>query len=254
MKLAQYIIRKLYPHGAVRRVLSGYLRGWLFEVVPGMGLTYSLGLDHLNFRFLEERLGPGETVYDIGANCGQMSLFFAKRTAPGGRILAFEPAPENVARLRRNLALNGVTSVQVFEAAVAEDNQKRLFSFEEGQHSTGGLAESRAHVASDLQQKEVACLSLDEVVSQGNPLPDLIKIDVEGGGYGVIRGAQALLAKHRPAFFFEVHAANDDSPELEALRHLKQAYGYRWFDMQGCELHQLQPMWGTPVWCVAAKA
>ncbi len=252
MSFLPSIVRQLYPHGSVRRVLRGPLCGWSFEVVPGMGLTYALGFDHLNFRFLAERLRPGLTVYDIGANCGQMSLFFAARTAPGGRVLAFEPAPQNVARLRRNLALNGVTSVQVFEAAVAEDDRPRRFNFNPGQHTTGGLSESRAHAALSVQESEVACLSLDDLLAQGEAAPDLIKIDVEGGGLGVIRGARQLLSEHRPQLFFEIHAAGLDAPELEALRWLKREHGYRWFDLQGREIQELTPLWGEPVWCEVA--
>lgn len=252
MSFLHSIVRQLYPHGSVRRVLRGPLCGWSFEVVPGMGLTYALGFDHLNFRFLAERLRPGQAVYDIGANCGQMSLFFAARTAPGGRVLAFEPAPQNATRLRRNLALNGVTSVQVFEAAVAEDDRPRRFNFNPGQHTTGGLSESRAHAALSVQESEVACLSLDDLLAQGEAAPDLIKIDVEGGGLGVIRGAKQMLSEHRPQLFFEIHAAGLDAPELEALRWLKREHGYRWFDLQGKELHELTPLWGEPVWCEVA--
>lgn len=79
--------------------------------------------------------------------------------------------------------------------------------------------------------------------------PDLMKIDVEGGGLGVIRGAAKLLSRHRPKIFFEIHAPGIDSPELEALRLLKREHGYRWFDMQGEEIQELTPLWGTPVWC-----
>lgn len=79
--------------------------------------------------------------------------------------------------------------------------------------------------------------------------PDLMKIDVEGGGLGVIRGAAKLLSRHRPKIFFEIHAPGIDSPELEALRLLKREHGYRWFDMQGEEIQELTPLCGTPVWC-----
>lgn len=249
VSLLHSVVRKLYPHGAVRRVLRGPLRGWLFEVVPGMGLTYALGLDHLNFKFLSQRLSRGLTVYDIGANSGQMSLFFAARVAPSGRVLAFEPVPENLTRLRRNLALNEVTSVKVFEVAVAEDAQPRRFNFNPAQHTTGGLSESRAHAAVLAEESEVACLCLDDLQATGEAAPDLIKIDVEGGGLGVIRGGKKLLSKYRPKLFFEIHAAGMDAPELEALRMLKSELGYRWFNLRGEELVELAPMWGEPVWC-----
>lgn len=252
MDLPQYLIRKLYPHASVRRVLRGPLRGWRFEVVSGMGLTYALGLDHLNFCFLSKHLRPGQTVYDIGANAGQMSLFFAARTAPGGRVLAFEPVPENVARLRRNLALNGVASVKVFEVAVAEDDRPRRFNFNPGQHTTGGLSESRAHAPESVEEHDVECLRLDDLLAAGEIPPDLIKIDVEGGGLGVILGASQLLSQHRPMLFFEIHASTAESPELQALRLLKSVHGYRWFDLQGRELQELKPMWGEPVWCVVS--
>ena len=252
MNLPNFLIRRLYPHGSVRRVLRGPLRGWRFEVVSGMGLTYALGFDHLNFRFLAERLRPEQVVYDIGANCGQMSLFFAARTAPGGHVLAFEPMPENVARLRRNLAFNGVASVKVIEAAVAEDDRPRRFNFNPGQHTTGGLSESRAHAPESVEEHEVKCLRLDDLLAAGEFPPDLIKIDVEGGGLGVILGATQLLSQHRPGIFFEIHAATSEAPELEGLRILKREYGYRWFDLQGKELQELTPLWGEPVWCEVA--
>ncbi len=93
MTWADKVARRLYPHGSIRKVLRGPLQGMHFIVVNGMGVTYALGQDHWNFADLLPQLNGGATVYDIGANCGQMALFFSRQVGPRGRVVSFEPVP-----------------------------------------------------------------------------------------------------------------------------------------------------------------
>lgn len=76
------IARWLYPYGAVRRVVRGPVRGMRFIVEPGMGVSYAMGSGAYNFGFLASRCRRGMTVYDIGANRGQMALFFRGKWDP----------------------------------------------------------------------------------------------------------------------------------------------------------------------------
>jgi hypothetical protein len=94
MKIIHQLIRLLYPHGSVRTVLRGPLKGARFEVTPGMGATYAWGWEVMNQRFLSQRVRPGAVIYDVGANRGQMALYFS-RLVPGllGQVFSFEPAP-----------------------------------------------------------------------------------------------------------------------------------------------------------------
>lgn len=62
MSLPQRIVRRLYPHGSIRTVLRGPLRGMKFQVINGMGATYALGLDFMNLKFLGLKLRPGMVV------------------------------------------------------------------------------------------------------------------------------------------------------------------------------------------------
>ena len=48
----------------------------------------------------------GGLMVDVSANAGYFSLLWAAQ--PGGRAIAFEPAPRNVALLRENVARNGL--------------------------------------------------------------------------------------------------------------------------------------------------
>lgn len=63
--------------------------------------------------------GKRALVFDIGANCGAFTLPLATAAGAGARIVAFEPNPEMVERLRANLALNGLTErVEVADVAL----------------------------------------------------------------------------------------------------------------------------------------
>ncbi|MHB1081198.1 MAG: FkbM family methyltransferase [Prosthecobacter sp.] len=246
------LIRLLYPCRSVRTVFRGPLRGCKFVVVPGMGFTYALGLDHFSFRFLSQKMRPGMTVYDVGANCGQMSLFFSKLVGEKGAVLAFEPVPENAALLKLNLELNDCKQVRVFEAAVAEDDKSRSFRFDSERHTMGSLEGVSTKPSIQGHVTEVPCLTLDSLMDGSDArMPDLIKIDVEGGGLGVIQGAERIIALYRPAIFFEIHASALDSPECTALNLLREKFGYSFFNMRGEQIVQILPAWGEPVWCVS---
>ncbi|MCB1228031.1 MAG: FkbM family methyltransferase, partial [Verrucomicrobiales bacterium] len=176
-----------------------------FVVMPGMGATYALGQDHWHFPVFQQHLRPGMTVFDVGANCGQTALFFSRQTGPQGKVHAFEPVPQNAAVLRRNMELNHGTNVEVVEAAVAADTQSRAFCFDAGHHTMGTLEGAMVKLEAWQTTLEVTCVTLDDYVDEGARRPDLIKIDVEGSGLGVIEGAARLLETHRPMIYFELH-------------------------------------------------
>lgn len=57
---------------------------------------------------LAPRLGPGQTVVDLGAGVGMLAVPLQHTVRPDGRVWCFEPDPDAFALLRWNLALNGV--------------------------------------------------------------------------------------------------------------------------------------------------
>jgi 2-polyprenyl-3-methyl-5-hydroxy-6-metoxy-1,4-benzoquinol methylase len=50
------------------------------------------------------RLGPGDSVLDVGANIGMFALWAAERVAPGGRVVALEPLPPIYDALLHNIS------------------------------------------------------------------------------------------------------------------------------------------------------
>jgi hypothetical protein len=51
----------------------------------------------------------------------------------------------------------------------------------------------------------VPAVTLDDFVAAGDPPPQLVKIDVEGGEYEVLLGGKELFANQRPLLIVEVH-------------------------------------------------
>ena len=152
---------------------------------------------------LRRTMKPGMVFYDIGANVGLYSILAGKLVGEGGAVHAFEPQKKLVAQLKRNIASNGLSNVNIWEAAtsseVKRDKLVQLSSTNTGQAClTHGDAEG-------LEQEEVSCVTLDSMVAEGKIPPcDVIKVDIEGAEHEALKGAEGILQERPPkAIFFE---------------------------------------------------
>jgi FkbM family methyltransferase len=158
-------------------------------------------------RALGELVHPGTTAFDVGANIGYITLMLARAVGPTGRVVAFEALPANVERLQKNLALNALEArVAVEPRAVAGGEGTVRFHV----HASGGMgkAEGSASRWNQRYQSEIAVpsTSLDAFVYQrGGPVPQLIKMDIEGGEVLALPGMRRLLSEGRPTLLLEVH-------------------------------------------------
>ena len=146
---------------------------------------------HIIFEVLAERiypvkLPPGSVVVDIGAQIGCFSVWAAQQ---GARVLAFEPYPPNFAALERNMRLNGLTDVRLFQVAVSDKREIREMYLPENATHSGRYS---LHVGRRTDSIHVPCFSLGDVI-QENRLDriDLLKIDCQGSEYEIIYGAGA---------------------------------------------------------------
>jgi FkbM family methyltransferase len=158
---------------------------------------------------------------DVGANIGIYTVVLAAALGAGGRVLAFEPAPENVERLRRNLQMNGISNVDVFPLAVgARSESVALYLSDDAAcHSTSAVAAQRRG-----RSLTVAASSLDTVWNDARrPGVSVMKVDVEGTELAVLEGARELLAACRPTLLIEIKSAR----RLADVEELLAPYDYR---------------------------
>lgn len=156
---------------------------------------------------LRKWLKPGMVVYDVGANIGYISLLMARQVGDGGRVFAFEALPANLERLRLNLESSGLgEGITVIPAAVIEE--ERPVRFLVGLSGGMGKAEGSAgrQELPYLESIDVQGISLDHFVfEQGNPAPELVKIDIEGGEVLALPGMRRVLSDCHPIIFLELH-------------------------------------------------
>lgn len=164
------------------------------------------------FRAFMKLASNAKVLWDIGALFGFFSLAFALKGADR-RALAFEPNPGSREKLEQCLHLNPTAKVQVFESAVGLPD--KVVKFESGFHYTA-ISESPATSGEEnLTERETVAIktvSIDELIERDFDPPDIIKIDVEGHEFNVLRGARKLLLAKKPALSLELH------PDLLARR------------------------------------
>ncbi len=156
-------------------------------------------------------LHPGDCMLDVGANIGFFSLLAAQCVGAGGRVIAFEPAPDVRARLQRNVALNGASRlasdsnwhIEVRAEAITDQLGDREFFVGPAQHS--GIASLRSLGADTACAIKVPGTTLDRVLRDGTPV-HLIKIDIEGAEARALRGMRRILQECHPHLLVEVSA------------------------------------------------
>jgi FkbM family methyltransferase len=138
-------------------------------------------------------MGEGAVIADIGANIGNHSLFFAV-CCRAAHVYAFEPVRTNFDILARNVELNRLQNVTLFNRPVGVAGEGAAIASYK-LRNTGATIIERDN-ASTLKY-----MSLDDVAFSRL---DFVKIDVEGQQKDVIRGSERTLRKFRPKVMIEI--------------------------------------------------
>ena len=188
---------KLIPAKTIIPILQGPLKGkrWIKgSSINGCWLgTYELDKQVLFSKYIKS----GMTVYDVGANVGYYSLLASLVIGMEGKVFSFEPLPENISYLKKHIELNNLKNVKVIDRAVNDKFSKLRFTF--------GDNRSAGHISNE-GEIEIETTSLDEFIKEGNPLPDLIKMDIEGAEYDALVGAKELVKTKKPVIFLATHS------------------------------------------------
>jgi len=131
---------------------------------------------------------PGMTVVDVGANIGVNTAWFADRVGRGGTVHAFEPEPENFARLRT--AVGGRPNVTLVQAAVAEASGERSLYL-----SPDLNVDHRVYDPGDGRRRvTIRSVALDDYFAPDRPV-GFVKIDIQGFECQALRGMRRVLAQ-----------------------------------------------------------
>ena len=218
IKLARYGLRKEFM-----RIMGRPLKG--YQWTTNRAYEYLLGT-HESPEVIERFLSwfnPDSVFYDVGANVGYFS-FLASTVITRGHVVAFEPMAANLEifeeHIRRNRRHSGTKDITLLPFAVADC--EKTVEFTNDQHFTGSntYVDSK-FLGSDVGRVTIKCHSIDDLVAAGRAVPTVIKIDVEGAEFDVLRGAAKTIRKHLPHILIathDVHLPGVDRQCTEFLR------------------------------------
>ena len=179
-------------------------------------------------RILQRELKAAELFVDVGANVGFYSCLASSLRVP---VLAFEPLPQNLTLLLRNLRENGFTGVEVLPVGMGE--RPGVLTLHGGGTGASLLA-GWAHAPAGWE-RDIAVSTLDRMVlPRARGLRTIVKLDIEGAELPALRGAAGLLALDpAPVWLVEVnlgeHHPLGRNPDYVALFELFFSAGYRAF-------------------------
>ncbi len=242
----RHVAERLSRGRVIRRRLPterGWIR-WYTSPDAALGhLRWNVGvIDPLLADVTARYVRPGMAVWDIGANVGLFTFLAAAWAGPEGRVLAIEPDPWLVSvclqRTRRTLpdwcarvdigcfALADDGAVAALRIAARGRAANALEGF--GSTQTGGIRE----------EVLVTTLTMDDLLER-TFAPGLVKIDVEGAEWSVLRGASRLLTELRPTLVVEVSRHRDEVGRLLAEQ------GYRLLDAEAGYREIERPAYNT---------
>lgn len=163
-----------------------------------LDLTKNLKYDRLSKAIMKKTIGPGNHCIDIGAHKGEM-LKLMLQFAPQGKHYAFEPIPY----LYRELVEQYKNKAEILPFALSESSGETTFQLVKNAPAYSGLKKRRYDISNpEIEEIKVLVKTIDEVIPSGQTV-NFIKIDVEGGEFGVLKGAKQTLIKNRPVILFE---------------------------------------------------
>ena len=233
MGIVRTIAERLSRGRSFRYRLPQVYGGCRFYITPEAGLRYwiprrRIKADESLLRNALETVKAGSVVWDVGANMGLFSFVAAGLAGPQGRVYAFEADTVMAQLLRRSARLNPQAApVEVIPCAIAQDLGLARFEIAQRSRASNALEGYQLSQGGGVRELEtVVTVSLDWLAQQ-LPLPDVLKIDVEGAELMAFRGAQQLLRTKRPILIFELTRPNwnEESRLLNKL-------GYTLFDSE----------------------
>jgi FkbM family methyltransferase len=182
------------------------------------------------------RIRPGDIVLDAGANVG---VFTRKALWAGAaKVIAIEPAPENVECLRRNFAAEIADGrVVVYPKGVWDKDDVLKMHI----NPTNSAQDSFFRKFDGEQFIELPLTTIDKMVAElGLPRVDFIKMDIEGAEQRAVVGAKNTIASFRPRMALCIYHVADD-PTMVPKRVHDAFSGYKVTKTCLCQSDRVQP-------------
>lgn len=151
-------------------------------------------------RHLNRTISPDMNFIDVGANIGYFSCLAASKIdRQKAKVIAFEPNPLASKLLHRNVSINwSLADIEVHEKACASSKGLAELYVPDHHMAHASLFDMSntndpTYTSDRIETVTISKCRLDDVIEEKGRV-GTIKIDVEGGEYGVLDGAREIIA------------------------------------------------------------
>ena len=206
------------------------------------------------YKLINISLKPGFVAFDIGANIGIQSIRMSQCVGQTGKVYSFEPLGHLQKKFKQNIALNNCENIKLFPWALSDKEATLTMNINENEWNQGTFSLNWTNSLGTPEQIIVKIADDIEELQNIERL-DLIKIDVEGFEYQVLRGLKAVLQKYKPRIIFEYdknYWLNTGQKLTDCIAFLREL-NYTIFQVTaiGCELvTNLDDITGDNLFCI----
>jgi FkbM family methyltransferase len=203
---------------------------------------YRYRVDTSELRFLRASLRPGQIAVDIGCHKGAYTYWMRRRVGAGGKVIAFEPQPRQVAYLRTAFSSLPFENVVLVPVALSDKVGRARLHVPTGAGMTHAASLEQVGAASRAAPNpprlggstparstlhDVEVTTLDTFFANEPRGPAFLKIDVEGHELSVLRGGRDTLKRHLPTLLVECEARHRPDGDVRPVFEFLGLLGYR---------------------------
>lgn len=141
-------------------------------------------------------------VVDVGAHIGSFSIMVARSAY---KVLAFEPEPNNYQMLKKNVELNHLKNVSIFEMAVSGmSGNQDIYTYQGGSSADYSLYKTGMM---NIKMGRIPAISIEDIIKRGDlPRIDFLKLDCEGAEHDILRNISFETAAKIMGIAMETHS------------------------------------------------
>lgn len=194
LKLSFFSTTKIGPYGPFQ--VDSY---FAFSDFENWGET-----NNSDFKPLIEDCIHRKTIIDIGAHIGLISMPISKIVSKNSFVHAIEPGTINNYYLKKHIKRNNIRNVKTYELLLGEKTQKDAVFYEK-KIPSGLNSVIKIDGKGSFISKKINQLTLDDFCKRFNLRPDLIKVDIEGMEYNVLKGGVKIIKECKPLIYLSYH-------------------------------------------------
>lgn len=169
-------------------------------------------------KIIEQIMKPGYVILEIGANIGYYALMESRLVGETGKIFAIEPEIDNFRLLNRNIELNGIKNIEIFNFAISDSGGEVPFYLTENSNLHSMIKPKKGQYNTLMVKTKTA----DDFLSDKGKI-DYLRMDIEGYEYQALKGMHRTLSENKNLqLFIELHCnLLRAERSIEILRKLK---------------------------------